>query len=300
MRVGVSLRSGYSRVDARLGAQWMVERARAAGAAPGSTACSSATTTTCRCPTTRTSRSSAGCWRSGTTGPRARCSCCRSGIRCCSPSRSGTLASIARTLRHAVRGRRRRRAVPGLRHVVARAGEAIRGRARHRARCAAASRSRSTTGRGRSIGPRSRRYRPNPGGVDRRGVAAGDRPGRPARRRVPHRTRGDAGRGDGARPELPRRVRPPRPGRDPHRGAPRRARRRHRRGSGRRRRPDRRPRLPRLRPVRGRRRRPNGDRAFAELEATGCTDVIVRHLAEDQEPVLRSFEQLATVRNGLR
>jgi alkanesulfonate monooxygenase SsuD/methylene tetrahydromethanopterin reductase-like flavin-dependent oxidoreductase (luciferase family) len=33
MRIGVSLRSGYSQVDARVGAQWMIERARAAGAA---------------------------------------------------------------------------------------------------------------------------------------------------------------------------------------------------------------------------------------------------------------------------
>jgi len=40
--------------------------------------------------------------------------------------------------------------------------------------------------------------------------------------------------------------------------------------------------------------------AFAELGAAGCTDVIVRHLAEDQEAVLRSFEQLAAVRAELR
>jgi alkanesulfonate monooxygenase SsuD/methylene tetrahydromethanopterin reductase-like flavin-dependent oxidoreductase (luciferase family) len=40
--------------------------------------------------------------------------------------------------------------------------------------------------------------------------------------------------------------------------------------------------------------------AFAELGAAGCTDVIVRHLAEDQAPVLRSFDQLATVREELR
>ena len=40
--------------------------------------------------------------------------------------------------------------------------------------------------------------------------------------------------------------------------------------------------------------------AFAALRASGCTDVIVRHLADDQEPVLRSFEQLATVRAELR
>ncbi len=40
--------------------------------------------------------------------------------------------------------------------------------------------------------------------------------------------------------------------------------------------------------------------AFAELGKLGCTDVIIRHLAEDQGAVLRSFEQLATVRNNLR
>src|SRR4051794_17910862 len=33
LKVGVSLRSGYAPMDARLGAQWMVERARAAAAA---------------------------------------------------------------------------------------------------------------------------------------------------------------------------------------------------------------------------------------------------------------------------
>jgi alkanesulfonate monooxygenase SsuD/methylene tetrahydromethanopterin reductase-like flavin-dependent oxidoreductase (luciferase family) len=40
--------------------------------------------------------------------------------------------------------------------------------------------------------------------------------------------------------------------------------------------------------------------AFAHLGALGCTDIIVRHLANDQDPVLRSFEQLATVRESLR
>ncbi len=40
--------------------------------------------------------------------------------------------------------------------------------------------------------------------------------------------------------------------------------------------------------------------AFAELGRLGCTDVIVRHLAEDQPAVVRSFEQLATVRSNLR
>jgi alkanesulfonate monooxygenase SsuD/methylene tetrahydromethanopterin reductase-like flavin-dependent oxidoreductase (luciferase family) len=39
--------------------------------------------------------------------------------------------------------------------------------------------------------------------------------------------------------------------------------------------------------------------AFAALGELGCTDVIVRHLAEDQAAVLRSFEQLATVRKNL-
>ncbi len=40
--------------------------------------------------------------------------------------------------------------------------------------------------------------------------------------------------------------------------------------------------------------------AFAALADLGCTDVIIRHLADDQAPVLRSFEQLATVRETLR
>jgi alkanesulfonate monooxygenase SsuD/methylene tetrahydromethanopterin reductase-like flavin-dependent oxidoreductase (luciferase family) len=40
--------------------------------------------------------------------------------------------------------------------------------------------------------------------------------------------------------------------------------------------------------------------AFAALGALGCTDVIARHLAEDQGAVLGSFEQLATVRENLR
>ena len=38
----------------------------------------------------------AACWRSGTSAPRVRCSSCRSGIRCCSPSRSARSPSIAR------------------------------------------------------------------------------------------------------------------------------------------------------------------------------------------------------------
>jgi alkanesulfonate monooxygenase SsuD/methylene tetrahydromethanopterin reductase-like flavin-dependent oxidoreductase (luciferase family) len=40
--------------------------------------------------------------------------------------------------------------------------------------------------------------------------------------------------------------------------------------------------------------------AFAALGAAGCTDVIVRHLADDQEAVLSSFEALSTVRGLLR
>ena len=35
---------------------------------------------------------------------------------------------------------------------------------------------------------------------------------------------------------------------------------------------------------------------FLDLERAGCSDVIVRHLADDQDEVLRSFEQLAAVR----
>jgi alkanesulfonate monooxygenase SsuD/methylene tetrahydromethanopterin reductase-like flavin-dependent oxidoreductase (luciferase family) len=36
--------------------------------------------------------------------------------------------------------------------------------------------------------------------------------------------------------------------------------------------------------------------AFADLGAAGCTDVIVRHLADDHDEVLASFERLAAVR----
>jgi alkanesulfonate monooxygenase SsuD/methylene tetrahydromethanopterin reductase-like flavin-dependent oxidoreductase (luciferase family) len=39
--------------------------------------------------------------------------------------------------------------------------------------------------------------------------------------------------------------------------------------------------------------------AFAALGAAGCTDVIVRHLADDHAAVLASFEALATVRTNL-
>jgi alkanesulfonate monooxygenase SsuD/methylene tetrahydromethanopterin reductase-like flavin-dependent oxidoreductase (luciferase family) len=40
--------------------------------------------------------------------------------------------------------------------------------------------------------------------------------------------------------------------------------------------------------------------AFAHLGTLGCTDVIVRHLAEDQGAVLGSFEQLGVVRSLLQ
>jgi alkanesulfonate monooxygenase SsuD/methylene tetrahydromethanopterin reductase-like flavin-dependent oxidoreductase (luciferase family) len=40
--------------------------------------------------------------------------------------------------------------------------------------------------------------------------------------------------------------------------------------------------------------------AFGALGAAGCTDVIVRHLADDQTEVLRSIERLARVRAALR
>lgn len=40
--------------------------------------------------------------------------------------------------------------------------------------------------------------------------------------------------------------------------------------------------------------------AFAALGNEGCTDVIVRHLAEDQAEVLRSFGRLADVRTALQ
>jgi alkanesulfonate monooxygenase SsuD/methylene tetrahydromethanopterin reductase-like flavin-dependent oxidoreductase (luciferase family) len=40
--------------------------------------------------------------------------------------------------------------------------------------------------------------------------------------------------------------------------------------------------------------------AFAQLRDAGCTDVIVRHLADDQAEVLASFERLGRVRRALR
>jgi alkanesulfonate monooxygenase SsuD/methylene tetrahydromethanopterin reductase-like flavin-dependent oxidoreductase (luciferase family) len=39
---------------------------------------------------------------------------------------------------------------------------------------------------------------------------------------------------------------------------------------------------------------------IAELAAMGYTDVIVRHLADDQRDVLRSLEHLAQVRGDVR
>jgi alkanesulfonate monooxygenase SsuD/methylene tetrahydromethanopterin reductase-like flavin-dependent oxidoreductase (luciferase family) len=39
--------------------------------------------------------------------------------------------------------------------------------------------------------------------------------------------------------------------------------------------------------------------AFARLRDAGCTDVIVRHLADDQAAVMQSFERLADVRRDL-
>jgi alkanesulfonate monooxygenase SsuD/methylene tetrahydromethanopterin reductase-like flavin-dependent oxidoreductase (luciferase family) len=40
--------------------------------------------------------------------------------------------------------------------------------------------------------------------------------------------------------------------------------------------------------------------AFAQLHELGCTDVIVRHLADDQNEVLKSYERLGTVREQVR
>jgi hypothetical protein len=39
--------------------------------------------------------------------------------------------------------------------------------------------------------------------------------------------------------------------------------------------------------------------AFADLGAAGCTDVIIRHLADDHDEVLASFERLGAVRSAL-
>jgi hypothetical protein len=40
--------------------------------------------------------------------------------------------------------------------------------------------------------------------------------------------------------------------------------------------------------------------AFRALGDAGCSDVIVRHLADDQTEVLASFERLAAVREACR
>jgi alkanesulfonate monooxygenase SsuD/methylene tetrahydromethanopterin reductase-like flavin-dependent oxidoreductase (luciferase family) len=40
--------------------------------------------------------------------------------------------------------------------------------------------------------------------------------------------------------------------------------------------------------------------AFVELAEMGCTDVIVRHLAEDHKEVLKSFERLGEVREAIK
>ncbi len=70
MRVGGVVRSGYGPINTLRRTGAVDDRAGAGGGrCRASTACSSATTTTCRCPTTRTSRCSGGCSRSGTTGP---------------------------------------------------------------------------------------------------------------------------------------------------------------------------------------------------------------------------------------
>jgi alkanesulfonate monooxygenase SsuD/methylene tetrahydromethanopterin reductase-like flavin-dependent oxidoreductase (luciferase family) len=39
--------------------------------------------------------------------------------------------------------------------------------------------------------------------------------------------------------------------------------------------------------------------AFAALGAMGCTDVIIRHLADDHREVLKSFERLGAVRHSV-
>src|SRR2546422_158743 len=39
--------------------------------------------------------------------------------------------------------------------------------------------------------------------------------------------------------------------------------------------------------------------AFADLGARGCTDVIIRHLADEQQEVLASFERLGDVRSAV-
>ena len=252
-------------------------------------------------------RSSAACSRSGTTGRRARCSCCRCGIRCCSPSRSARSPSIARgpfIMQCAVGGGEEQFRV--LRHDAARAGDALRGRARHRPRAVP----------GRDGDDHRRTVEDRPGAASRPsrpsrcevwiGAAAprADRPRGPARRRVPHRPGGDAARGRRRSCETYRDA-CARHGRDADAGSRCAA-------TSTSRPPTPRP-PPSPDPIVARGYRgfdPSAvvvggpDRVDRRLRGAsarpGCTDVIVRHLADDQGAVLRSFEQLATVRENLR
>ena len=306
MRVGTSLRSGYRAhgrtggcaVDGRAGAGRGRRRARQpVRRRPPQRARS-------LLPERR--RSSAACSRSGTTGPRARCSSCRSGIRCCSRNRSGRSRRSRRAVHHAVRGRWRRRTVPRVRHDRCASGRSASRPALDivRALC----RGESVTVDGRTVEdrptPRSRPCRPN---RSRSGSARPSpprrRPGRAPRRRVPDRPRGDSDR-SASRSCRPIATRARATAANRRRIAVRRdvhvaatdaeadavAAPIVDRG------------LPRLRPVGRRHRwaRPGHGSVRRISETLGCTDVIVRHLANDQEPVLRSFEQLATVRENLR
>ena len=88
MRIGTSLKSG-SIDHRRAGGRAMDGRAGAGVVCVrDSIRCSSVTTTRCRCPTTRTSRSSAGSSPSGTVDRRGCCSSSPSGTRCSRPSSS--------------------------------------------------------------------------------------------------------------------------------------------------------------------------------------------------------------------
>ena len=250
MKIGVSLRSGYAPMDARTGARWMVERARAAADA-GLDSLFVGDHHNVPVPYYQNVADPRPPARGvGRTSGRRAVPACRCGIPCCSPSRSArsrrsrkdrsscsarsaaaTSSSACSTRRCATRPSRFEAALDIVRRLCARR------RGEHRRRPWTIDRAR--------IAP----VPPEPlevwiGGARR----AGRRSRRPSRRRVPHRSRSDTRRGARARGALPRGVRAPRPRARPDRRAPRRARRRRRgrRAAGRR--ADHRARLPRLRP----------------------------------------------------
>ena len=292
MKVGASLRSGYMPPDVR------TRRAVDDRAGPGRGR------RRARQPVRRRPPQRAGALlperpdagpaarRVGRPARPARCSCCRCGIRCCSPNRSAR-SRRSRQGRSSCSARSAAATSSSARSgaSIAATASRVRSRARHRAPAVRGRRG-QTDGRARST--RADRADPTGAarGVDRRAPAppAIDRAAR----------LGDAfligPEATPARGRRPRRActatRAARHGTDDgvDRRPPRHPRRRRRRRRGTRRGPgDRRAAtaasIPTA-PVVG--RTETVAAAFAELGEMGCTDVIVRHLADDQAEVLKA------------